>query len=159
LPKRPAFTEILHPDYVGGGYYFEKSSEPDSTAFFFYEGVLVAERDALKLEDRRRLRIEDILNEKNAATLRLAVVNFVMGTAIRRIRQPKSGQPTRKYSFLFHIEQAGKSHDWQEQVITAIRDQLVEAAQRNDPRLDAILCHSYTLQRLGVVTQGGSRMG
>jgi hypothetical protein len=38
LPKRPAFTEILptHPSYVGGDYYFERSSDPESTAFYFY---------------------------------------------------------------------------------------------------------------------------
>lgn len=158
LPKRPAFTEILptHPDYVGGDYYFEKSSEPDSTAFYFYEDVPVAERDALKLEDRRRLRIEDILNEKNVATLRLAVVNFVMGAAIRRIQQQKEGQPTRKYSFLFHTEQARKSHDWQEQVITAIRDQLVEAAQKDDSRLNAILKESYDDLKRSVALGGGT---
>jgi hypothetical protein len=145
LPKRPAFTEILptHPDYVGGDYYFEKSSDPESTAFYFYEDVPVPERDALKLEDRRHLKIEDVLNEKNVATLRSAIVNFVMGAAIRRIQQQGSGQPTRKYSFLFHTEQTRKSHDWQEQVVTAIRDQLVEAAQKNNPRLDLMLREAY----------------
>jgi hypothetical protein len=158
LPKRPAFTEILptHPDYVGGDYYFEKSSEPESTAFYFYEDVPVAERDALKLEDRRRLRIEEILNEKNAAILRLALVNFVMGAAIRRIQQQKEGLPTRKYSFLFHTEQARKSHDWQEQVVTAIRDQLVEVATKNDPRLDAILKESYDDLKRSVTLGGGN---
>ncbi|MBZ5539548.1 MAG: Z1 domain-containing protein [Acidobacteriia bacterium] len=159
LPKRPAFTEILptHPDYVGGDYYFEKSSDPDSTAFYFYEDVSVPERDALKLEDRRRLKIEDILNEKNVTILRLAIVNFVMGAAIRRIQQQESGQPTRKYSFLFHTEQARKSHDWQEEVVTAIRDQLVEAAQKNNPRLDLILRESYDdLKRS--MTLGGDTM-
>jgi len=159
LPKRPAFTEILptHPDYVGGDYYFEKSSDPDSTAFYFYEDVPLPERDALKLEDRRRLKIVDILNEKNVAILRLAIVNFVMGAAIRRIHQQKSGQPTRKYSFLFHTEQARKSHDWQERVVTAIRDQLVEAAQKNNPRLDLVLRESYDdLKRS--MTLGGETM-
>jgi hypothetical protein len=94
------------------------------------------ERDALKVEDRRRFKIEDVLNERGISILRLAIVNFVMGAAIRKIQQAQVGQPARKYSCLFHTEQARKSHDWQEQVVTAIRDQLVEAAQKKNPRLD-----------------------
>ena len=52
-PKKPAFTEILpiHSGYVGGESYFERSSDPDSTAYYFYEDVPLAERDALKKED------------------------------------------------------------------------------------------------------------
>lgn len=145
LPKRPAFTEILptHPSYVGGDYYFERSSDPESTAFYFYRDVPIQERDALKAEDRRRFKIEDVLNERGISILRLAIVNFVMGAVIRRIQQAQAGQPARKYSCLFHTEQARRSHDWQEQVVTAIRDQLVESAQKNNPRLDAILRESY----------------
>jgi hypothetical protein len=159
LPKRPAFTEILptHPDYVGGDYYFELSSDPESTAYYFYRDVPVQERDALKTEDRRRFKIEDVLNEKGISILRLAIVNFVMGAAIRRIQQAQKGLPPHKYSCLFHTEQARKSHDWQERVVSAIRDQVVEAAQTNNPRLDAILRESYDdLKRS--VTLGGVTM-
>jgi len=37
VPKRPAFTVILpvHDAYVGGDYYFEQSSDPDSPAYYF----------------------------------------------------------------------------------------------------------------------------
>ncbi|HSY64603.1 MAG TPA: Z1 domain-containing protein [Terriglobales bacterium] len=159
LPKRPAFTEILptHPDYVGGDYYFELSGNPESTAYYFYQSVPLQERDALKAEDRRRFKIEDVLNEKGVAVLRLAIVNFVTGATIRRIQQAQKGLASRKYSFLFHTEQARKSHDWQEQVVTAIRDQLVEAAQKNDPRLDAILRESYDDLKPSV-TLGGLTM-
>jgi len=43
LPKRPAFTEILpiHPAYVRGDYYFEKSADPGSPAHYFYQDVPV----------------------------------------------------------------------------------------------------------------------
>lgn len=159
LPKRPAFTEILptHPDYVGGDYYFEQSSNPESTAYYCYQNVPIQERDALKTEDRRRFKIEDVLNEKGVTVLRLAIVNFVMGAAIRRIQQTQKGLPPRKYSFLFHTEQARKSHDWQEEVVTAVRDQLVEVAQKKNSRLDEILRESYDdLKRS--VTLGGQTM-
>lgn len=156
LPKRPAFTEILptHPNYVGGDYYFELSEDTDSTAYYFYRDVPIQERDALKTEDRRRFKIEDVLNENGVSVLRLAIVNFVMGAAIRHTQQAQNGLPPRKYSFLFHTEQSRKSHNWQEQVVTAIRDQLVEAAQKENPSLDAILRESYDdLKRS--VTVGG----
>ena len=57
-PKRPAFTVLLptHSKYAGGDEYFEKSADPDSSAFFFYREVPLAERDALKKQDGRRLR-------------------------------------------------------------------------------------------------------
>ena len=116
-------------------------------------GATTTLRKAASQSPRRSF---SILNEKNAAILRLALVNFVMGAAIRRIQQQKEGQPTRKYSFLFHTEQAWKSHDWQEQVVTAIRDQLVEAAAKNDPRLDAILKESYDDLKRSVTLGGGN---
>lgn len=144
-PKRPAFTEIMpeHPDYVGGEFYFEQSLEPSSTAYFVYEEVPLMEREALKREDGRRLKIEEVLTERNAAVLRRAIVNFVMGAAMRRLQQLASGLAAKKYAFLFHTEQARDSHDWQERVTTALRDALVEAARTGDPRLESLLKDSY----------------
>lgn len=118
---------------------------------------LVHSVSLLQVTDRRRFKIEDVLNEKGISVLWLAIVNFVMGAAIRRIRQAQKGLPPRKYSFLFHTEQARKSHDWQEQVVTAIRDQLVGAAQAEKPRLNAILRGSYDDLKPSV-TLGGMTM-
>jgi hypothetical protein len=80
-PKRPAFTVILptHGKYVGGDEYFEKSTDADSAAFYFFREVPMQERDALKREDRRRLQIDRALTEKNAAVLRDAIVTFLVG--------------------------------------------------------------------------------
>ena len=123
-PKRPAFTVLLptHSKYAGGDEYFEKSTEIDSPAFYFYREVPLAERDALKKEDRRRLQIDRVLTEKNAAVLREAVVTFLVGGAIRRLQQRAAGQIPQKYSFLFHTEQSRNSHEWQEKVAVTIRD-------------------------------------
>lgn len=157
-PKRPAFTEILptHPDYVGGEYYFERSGDPSSTAYYFYEDVPVPERDALKEEDRRRFKIEDVLTERNVAVLRHAIVNFVMGAAIRRIQQQQKKEAPRKYSFLFHTEQSRRSHDWQERVVTAIHEELVSAARENTPEFRTILRQSYDDLKRSVELAGGT---
>ena len=60
MPRKPSFTSILptHPNYVGGDYYFEKSSDSSSPAFYFYREVPLLEREALKEKDGRRLKVE-----------------------------------------------------------------------------------------------------
>src|SRR5262249_31050165 len=111
-PKRPAFTVLLHSHdkYAGGGEDFEKSTEPDSPAFYFYREVPVAEREALKKNDGRRLQIANILTDRNAAVLRDAVMMFLVGGAIRQLQQKAAKQRQQKYSFLFHTEQSRSSH-------------------------------------------------
>lgn len=149
-PKRPAFTVLLptHSKYAGGDEYFEKSTDTDTLAFYFYREVPVAERDALKKEDRRRLQIDRVLTDRNSAVLRDAVVTFLVGGAIRRLQQKAAGQWPQKYSFLFHTEQSRSSHEWQERVAMAIRDSLVDQARADSPLFNELLRAAYIdLQR------------
>lgn len=144
-PKRPAFTVILpiHSGYVGGDYYFEKSTDPASPAYYFFEPVPIAERDALKVEDRRRIQLESILTQNNAATLVRAVLNFITGSIIRRMQQVASGKPAEKYSFLFHTESSRESHDWQERVATQVNQSLVEEASKNSTLFGSLVRSAY----------------
>ncbi len=144
-PKRPAFTVILptHGAYVGGDYYFEKSSDPASPAYYFYRQVPSAERDALRKEDRRRFKIESIMTEKGILVLREAIMNFVVGGCIRRLQQTASEQFPQKYSFLFHTEQSRASHDWQEEVVVTVKAALEEMAVSSNAALDALIHSAY----------------
>jgi hypothetical protein len=144
-PRRPAFTELLpiHPHYVGGDYYFEKNSEPDSPAYYFYEEVPMPERETLKKQDGRRLTLESVLTEKNVRILRRAIMNFVVGAAIRRLQQERAGEPTQKYSLLVHTEQSRDAHTWQENIITQLRNQLEEAASKNTSVFRELLGEAY----------------
>lgn len=144
-PKRPAFTVLLpsHGKYVGGDQYFEKSADSDSPAFFFFTEVPMAERDALKKEDRRRFEIAKVLTEKNTAVLRDAVVKFLVGGTIRRLQQRVANQRPQKYSFLFHTEQGRSSHEWQERVVGAMRDALVDQARADSPLFNELLRAAY----------------
>ena len=155
-PKRPAFTVLLptHSKYAGGDEYFEKSTEPDSSAFYFYREVPLAERDALKKEDRRRLQIDRVLTERNAAVLRDAVVTFLVGGAIRRLQQRAAGQWPQKYSFLFHTEQSRSSHEWQERVAMAIRDALVDQARADSPLFNELVRAAYMDLRRSIELEG-----
>jgi hypothetical protein len=160
-PKRPAFTVLLptHSKYAGGDEYFEKSAEPDSSAFYFYREVPLAERDALKKEDRRRLQIDRVLTDRNAAVLRDAVVTFLVGGAIRRSQQRAAGQWPQKYSFLFHTEQSRSSHEWQEKVAMAIRDALVDQARADSPHFHELVRAAYVDLRRSIELEGVSMPG
>jgi len=144
-PKRPAFTILLpsHAKYVGGDEYFEKSADSESPAFFFFTEVPLQERDALKKEDRRRLQIGNILTEKNTAVLRHAVIAFLVGGTIRRLQQKEDNRRQQKYSFLFHTESSRISHEWQERVMMALRDSLVDQAQADTPLYNELLFKAY----------------
>lgn len=155
-PKRPAFTVLLptHSNYVGGDEYFDKSTDVDSPAFYFFREVPLAERDALKQEDRRRLQIDKVLTEKNVAVLRDAIVSFLVGGAIRRLQQKAVGQRPQKYSFLFHTEQARSSHEWQERLAVAIRDALVDQAREDSPLFDQLVRAAYNDLRRSIELEG-----
>lgn len=145
IPKRPAFTELLpiHSEYVGGEHYFEKSADPTSTAYFFYEEVPMQEREALKKPDGRRLDLKNVLTEKNIDVLRSALMNFIVGAAVRRLQQQKNGEQLRKYSWLIHTEQSKESHDWQEMVTSTLRQQLEDAATQNTSVFKHLLADAY----------------
>ncbi|AKQ70660.1 Serine phosphatase RsbU, regulator of sigma subunit [Myxococcus hansupus] len=145
-PLRPKFTVVLpvHDSYVGGDYYFEKSTEPDSPAYYFYREVPLEEREALKKEDRRRIKIENVLTEKRVAVLRDAVLTFMVGGTVRRLQSMSNKERPQKYSFLFHTEQARSSHDWQEEIATAIRDGLVSEAAEDSPLFNEIMLRAFS---------------
>jgi Z1 domain len=144
-PKRPAFTVLLptHSKYVGGDEYFEKSSDQDSPAQYFFREVPIQERDALKKEDRRRLQIDRILTDRNAVILKDAIVTFLVGGSIRRLQQRTNNQRPQKYTFLFHTEQTRSSHEWQMKVTEAIRDALVDQADADSPLYNELLRAAY----------------
>jgi hypothetical protein len=155
-PKRPAFTVILptHKKYAGGEEYFEKSADSDSPAYYFYREVPLAERDALKKEDRRRLQIDVVLTERNAAVLRDAIVTFLVGGAIRRLQQRGAGQRPQKYSFLFHTEQSRSSHEWQMTVARAIKESLVDQARADSPLFHELVRAAYLDLRRSIELEG-----
>ena len=145
-PKRPQFTVILptHTSYVGGDYYFDQSADPESPAYYFYREVPAEEREALKSEDRRRLKIENVLTEPRAAVLRDAIMGFIVGATVRRLQDRNAGTALKKYSFLFHTEQARNSHEWQERLVSAIHDAIASEARTDTPRFNELLTRAIS---------------
>lgn len=125
-PVKPVFTELVPvPDaYIGGEYYFEESEENDSIASHIYEPISSNELLILKKADGRRFKVEDVLTSNKINSLRHAIINFIVGGSIRRIQDKKIGVRQKKYSFIVHTEQAKAAHEWQETIVTEMKDQL-----------------------------------
>lgn len=145
IPIKPAFTELVpvHQSYVGSDYYFDESTETESVASFIYQPVTLTELAILRQEDRRRFRIEECLTSNAIETLRSAICNFVIGGCIRRLQDRTLGNSPKKFSFLVHTEAARAAHTWQEQVVTALKDNLAESVERDPTLLRQLLTRSY----------------
>lgn len=156
-PKRPAFTVVLptHGAYVGGDVYFGQDADETSPAYYFYREVPEPEREALKNEDGRRLKLDDVLGSSRAVVLRDAILAFVVGAVIRRIQARDVGAAPQKYSFLFHTEQSRSSHEWQERVVNALRDALVRESSADSPRFNELLARSIADLGRSVRAAGG----
>ncbi len=144
-PVRPAFTELLPVNnlYVGSDYYFDRSQEENTVASFVYRPLTLEELEILRQEDRRRFRIESCLTSEAISSLRRAICNFVVGGCLRRLQDEQAGQPLRKFSFLFHTESAKTAHAWQDRVVTAINQKLMEAVSAQPELLRQLLTESY----------------
>jgi hypothetical protein len=144
-PVRPAFTELVpvHPDYIGGDYYFYESQEEGSVASYLHEPVSQDELETLKKEDRRKFKIEECLTSPKVKALRDAVVNFIVGGTIRRLQNEKEGMSKSKYSFIIHTEAGQAAHRWQERVVTRLKEELEQAVDNSPSLLDELVKAAY----------------
>ncbi len=134
LPMFPAFTELVPVPaaYIGGEFYFEQCNDPASVAYFLHVEVDQSELAVLKKPNHPDLDLADILTTDEIEALRRAIVTFIVGGDIRRWQQSEAGElPLKKYSFLFHTETSKASHNWQQQVLTTLINNLRQAAQNN----------------------------
>lgn len=145
-PKRPAFTVLVptYTGYIGGDYYFIESENENSPAHFVFNEISIDERDSLKKEDRRSLKIEEVLSSKKIQMLRNAIVNFIVGASVRRIQQRKLNQQQKKYSFIIHTEHARASHDWQVKIIDKLKSELVRILHNDRIFLDDLIEKAYS---------------
>ncbi len=155
-PVRPAFTELVpvHEQYIGGKFYFEDSLTPESVASFLYHPVELKELEALHRPDRRRVRLESVLTNNGVASLRQAIVTFVVGGIIRRLQAQHASERKRRYSFIIHTEYSREAHAWQEQIIDALIDKLREAAEAKSDILIQLVRAAYDDLTRSVVAGG-----
>lgn len=145
MPIRPAFTELvpIGEGYIGGEYYFDESEEEDSIASHMYQPIDEEELILLKKVDRRRLKLTDVLVSKRITSLRLAIVQFIVGGIIRRMQERAKGQREKKYSFIIHTQQAKLSHEWQETLVNEIKIQLTNQVEENPETFNRLVKEGY----------------
>jgi len=144
-PIRPAFTVLLpiYEGYVGGDFFFEESKEEGSLASYVYEEVPLEELDALRREHRKIFKIEDCLTHRRIQILRRGILNFIVGTCVRRIQQRKLQRREEHYSFVVHTQQGKEAHDWQVEVVAKLNELLIYCANHNLPMLSELVRESY----------------
>lgn len=145
LPKKPSFTVLvpIHENYIGGQFYFEESEDEKSIAYNIYEEVLPEERDVLKKQDDRRLRIKDVLVSDKITSLRSAIINFLVGSITRRIQQNLNNVPQQKYALVAHSEISRSSHEWQAEIIQEMVKQLADEAKNNSQIVNNLIKIAY----------------
>lgn len=144
-PIRPSFTELvpIHDKYVGGELYFEKSEEEGHLASHLHHEVAEKELVILKKPDLRRIKMDKLLTTPAVKDIRTSIVNFLVGSCIRRWQQKKLGQKVQKYAFIIHTERGKSSHEWQEQIITQIELNLRQVAESQDEVFSILVNESY----------------
>ncbi len=142
FPKKPFFTVLvpIHSLYIGGDFYF---NETDDIAKYIFEEVSIEEREALKKPDGRKFKIDEVLITAHIKILRKAIMNFIVGSNIRRMQQGKNNKKLQKYAFIAHSEISKSSHDWQRQIIEAIINNFQLAAKENQEKLNRFIVDSY----------------
>ncbi len=156
-PIRPAFTELvpIHPNYIGGEFYFDESQDPTSVASLLHVQVDPNELQILKRPDRSRFRIEDSLTSDAVTAIRRAIVCFLVGGWVRRWQQRRDEVRVERYSFIVHTETGRAAHNWQVQVVEAIVDQLRTAATENPTMVRQLLQDAHA-DLSASLTVGGS---
>jgi len=156
-PIKPSFTVLVpvHDKYIGGDYYFGQSEDENSMAYHLYEPVDEDELRILKKQDRRSFKLEESLSSQKVKSLRHSIVNFIVGGCIRRLQDRKQGLNEKKFSFIIHTEQNKAAHNWQENIIFSIKEQLAEAAAQNNALFDQLLRESYNNLHKSMVLHRG----
>jgi hypothetical protein len=141
---RPIFTETvpIHDGYIGGRHYFELSRQPGSTESYLHVPFPQSELDALKEEDRSIFEIENVLTTPEIATLRRALVTFIVGGIIRQLQQTDIAQTAELYSFIVHTATRTDTHRWQDRVAR----ELIRQLQRpeNQQAIQPLIEEAYT---------------
>lgn len=157
-PVRPKFTVLVpvHPEYVGGKFYFEESCDPASPARYVYHPIARDELDILRQPDGRRFKVEECLVSAKVAGLRTALVTFLTAGCLRRIQDEQNNERPKRFAFLFHTEAAKAAHAWQESVVVEFDEQLQREAATQSDLLRSLVQTAYDNLSTSVLAAGQS---
>lgn len=155
-PVRPSFTELVpvNEAYIGSDFYFDESLSEDSIAFYLHHDIDHKELHALRKQDYRRVKISDVLVSKAINGLKMAVANFIVGSAIRQLQCEENVQPLRKLSFLIHTEVSKAAHSWQKEIVDSLHRALIDESQKNSKIFLEIINESFENLKKSVELNG-----
>lgn len=146
-PNRPAFTELVpvHDQYVGGDFYFNESKKENSPAYYLYQEINEKDLSLMKKMDLRhvRLRKDNLLKQKNLLNLNKAIINFIVGSCVRRWQQKTLHLDQEKYSMVIHTERTKPAHEWQQQLIDSIIDDFVHLREEDQAHFNELIEKAY----------------
>lgn len=153
-PVRPAFTQLVpvNSAYIGSDYYFNDIEEEDSPATLIHVKLNVKELSALRKKDQRKIKLDEVLSSNNIQGLRAAVINFLVGGAIRCLQL---GKERRKLSFLIHTEVAKAAHSWQKEIVDSLHEKLIVEGNDNTTLFKELVTNSYEDLSKSVRLSGG----
>lgn len=118
-PWLPRYTGIvpIHDKYIGGKQYYVESKDDDSMYSHLFKPV--SEECIKQLSIRRPEFTSTRAHSDTILDLSKSIIGYLMAAAIRSIQEEKKGQ-TYKSSCLIHVEINKKYHEWQEELISGI---------------------------------------
>ena len=118
-PWLPRYTGIvpIHDKYIGGKQYYVESKDDESMYSHLFKPV--SEECIKQLSVRRPEFTSSRAHSDTILDLSKSIIGYLMAAAIRSIQEEKKGQ-TYKSSCLIHVEINKKYHEWQEELITSI---------------------------------------
>lgn len=122
-PLKPRHTETVpvHQKYIGGKQYFFDSRLAESMYHSVFHPLSPECVEVLGKRDIRYLK--NVATSVKLADFRFAVLQYLVGTAIRSIQEAGKGILYRS-SFIAHVQIAKKAHKWQGELMVALLDHL-----------------------------------
>lgn len=138
-PIRPVFTSLvpIHDRYIGGEFYFDKSSDPTSPAYYLHVELPEREFQILGRPDQRY--VKNILTTSNLQYFRFSLISYLVAGAIR-ILQERRNHKKYKSSFIVHTETSKAKHEWQSDLVTSMFEKLADMSKAE---LRAFIEESY----------------
>ena len=119
-----------HKGYIGGDFYFDEALSVNSIAHSVHVSVPDSELGVLRQPAGPQTG-GGLLANPGIATLRRAILTFVVGGTTRHLDEEGNDIPERLFSFIVHIDRLKGAHSGQRAVAQA----LIEELKKTDPSL------------------------
>ncbi|MEG0579636.1 MAG: hypothetical protein RR490_06955, partial [Niameybacter sp.] len=142
-PIKPTKTVLVPSgeNYIGGEYYFIKAGQEDHEGRYIFGEVATDEHSLITLgkEDRRRLKIEEILIRRDKLPVfKRSIVNFIVGGCMIRLQHPRE-----HFAFAIHTNTQKSAHSCLEDLVIEFLSQIRDRNEETTPIIDELIRESY----------------